>query len=193
MVADEFGLPMNVGEFYEWSSRPEFDHKHVELVRGKPVVMPLPDAPHGRVCAALGYLLHPRNHGGCGYLCLGAGFIAGRNPDSVYAPDVAFYAGSCRYEDVPDRWSDTPPRFIAEVRQVAEELDHLSAKTADYLRIGVAEVWIAEPLVRRITVHRPGQVPVALSGESELRCESVFPQFRCRVRDVFSLPSRRGG
>jgi Uma2 family endonuclease len=129
---------MTAEEFYTWGCQPEYEDKHLVLVRGRPLVMPLPDPRHGVLCANLCYFINEHIRGRrMGYVCMGAGFIAARNPDTVYGPDLALYDKHLRFEDIPDEYDDIPPRFIAEVRAFYEEMDYLLAKTADYLSIGV--------------------------------------------------------
>jgi Uma2 family endonuclease len=183
---------MTVEEFYHWGLQDEYENKHLELVRGRPVIQPLPDRRHGFVCGRLGSLLceYVRSVR-TGYVCLGAGFIAGRNPDSVYGPDIAWFRKNLPFKDIPNTWDDKPPFFVAEVLAHEESLDYLLMKTADYLRIGVAEVWIAEPEARTITVHRPGQAPVTRSMADEVVSPEVLPGFRCSVADVYSLAAER--
>jgi Uma2 family endonuclease len=180
---------MTVKEFHAWSRQADYEDKHVELVRGRPVVKDLPDPKHGFVCARLGYHLggwcdRSRKH----YACLGVGFIVERDPDTVYAPDVAVYSGTPRLEELPDEWTDHAPRFIVEVRQCGEEMEYLLTKVADYHRIGIAEVWIADPMAYTFGVHRRGERPTIRAGGEELASDDVLPGFRCNVADIFRLP-----
>jgi Uma2 family endonuclease len=180
---------MTVEEFYTWSCQEEYDDLHVELARGRPVVQSLPDQMHGAVCGTLGFHLgqyvRERRRG---YVCLGAAFIVQRNPDTVYAPDVGVYDKSVRYEDLSDTWTEDTPAFIAEVLQHGESLDYLLSKAADYLACGVKEVWIAHPVERWISIHRPGAPAARLSGEDVLQSAQTLPGFRLPVSSVFTLP-----
>src|SRR4051812_44755664 len=120
---------MTVEEFHEWSGRPEYDDKHVELVRGRPVVMSLPDPRHGFVCSNLCWLLgNYTRERRQGYICLGAGFIAERNPDTVYAPDIALYARTLHYDELTETWGEIPPKLVVEVRAHEETIAYLLDK-----------------------------------------------------------------
>jgi Uma2 family endonuclease len=180
---------MTVKEFYDWSCQAEYENKHVELVRGRLVVMDLPDPKHGIVCANLGFHLGEWCHQGrTHYSCLGAGFIVERDPDTVYAPDIAVYFGTPRLEVLPDEWTDDPPHFIVEVRQYAEVMEYLLTKAADYHRIGIAEIWIADPVAYEVSVHRRGEKPTIRGRSDVLASDDVLPGFTCKVADIFRLP-----
>jgi len=77
----------------EFASMPERDDAHDELGQGRVQVFPLPTLLHGSCCATLACLLGSANQRGrYGHAVLRTGIIIARNPDSVFAPDLAFWS-----------------------------------------------------------------------------------------------------
>ncbi len=63
-------------------------------------------------------------------------------------------------------------------------------KVSDYLRNGVALVWVVDPEVRNVTVCRPDRAPEVIKADQELLAEDVLPGFHCRVSDFFFVPGQ---
>ena len=59
-------------------------------------------------------------------------------------------------------------------------------KVLEYLDAGFPLVWVLDPTLRTLTVFPNGGKPTLLSGEQEATCESVLPDFHCKVSDFFT-------
>ena len=59
-------------------------------------------------------------------------------------------------------------------------------KVLEYLRSGIAEVWVVDPDQRTVEVHRAEQSPVHFDEDEELTRPELLPGFSCRVADFFA-------
>jgi Uma2 family endonuclease len=184
---------MTAEEFAEWVERPENDNKWFELVRGEVIELPPPQRRHGVVCMNVASFLdrYVREHGK-GYLtCNDSGVILERDPDTVRGPDVAYYEDADRFEDLHPQYGEVPPRLAVEVLSPSDRADQVTRKISDYLRTGVALVWLIDAEARLVTVYRPEQGQRSLEESDELTGEDILPDFRCRIADLFRLPGER--
>ena len=172
--ADEF-LQMDLG-----------DGLH-ELVRGEIVRMPPPQYWHGLICGfAYALLLNFGRRTGHGH--------AGTNDSTVRIDDQNVRgADVCYYSEA--RWPrarvsqenpPVPPDLVAEVLSTSDRPGEVLAKVADYLRVGVAVVWVIDPGKRRLTIHRGDtQTPTVLEESEIVENLPELPGFRCQVADFF--------
>jgi len=183
---------MTAEEFAEWVPRPEKADRWFELVRGEVIELPPPMKPHGRVCVRVGFLLEgyvrQRNFG---YVTGNdSGVILERDPDTVRGPDVALYEDARSFEELHPKYGEVPPRLAVEVMSPSDRIGRVMDKVSDYLRNGVALVWLVDPEVRNVTVYRPERTPEVVKGDQDLLAEDVLPGFRCRVSDFFFVPAQ---
>lgn len=184
---------MTADEFYEWTSRPENDDKWFELVRGEVIELPGPRKAHGVVCSNVSFLLmvyvRQRGHG---YITSNdSGVILERDPDTVRGPDVAVYEDANTFAELHPKYGEVPPRLAVEVLSPNDRASQVLRKINDYLRCGVNLVWVIDPEIRTVTVHRPGQPQAEFDENQELTGEDILPGFRCRVADFFLLPGEQ--
>src|SRR5262249_30055209 len=145
---------------------------------------------HGRVCVRIVFLLE-------GYVCQrnfgyvtgnDSGVILERDPDTVRGPDVALYEDARSFEELHPKYGEVPHRLAVEVMSPIYLIGRVIDKVSDYLRNGVALVWLVDPDMHNVTICRPDRTPEVLKGEQELLAEDVLPGFRCRVSDFFFVP-----
>lgn len=184
---------MTAEEFCDWVHQPEQADKWFELVRGEVIELPPPFKLHGVVCynisRILGNFLFER---GKGYLTGNdSGVILERDPDTVRGPDVALYEAAETFAELHPKYGEAPPRLAIEVLSPNDRANRVLRKINDYLRCGVALVWVIDPEIRTLTVHQPGKSQVELTADQEVTGEEVLPGFRCRVGDFFALPGDR--
>ena len=184
---------MTAEEFYEWVHQPEQDDKWFELVRGEPILLSSPMKPHGVVCIRVGMkLMAYADQRGFGYVtCNDSGVILERDPDTVRGPDVALYEDANTFAELHPKYGEAPPRVAVEVLSPNDRANKVLRKINDYLRCGVELVWVIDPEIRTVTVHRPGKAQVELDESQELTGEEILPDFRCRIADFFALPGER--
>jgi Uma2 family endonuclease len=181
---------MTAEEFYAWAHRPENYDKNCELVRGEVVEMPQPEKRHGFVCGnAVGILRNFAGRRKKGYVCSNdTGVVVARDPDTVRGPDVTFFDDVTRYEDLEEKYGETPPLLAIEVLSPTDTMGKVSRRIRDQLRFGTALVWVVDPEARNVTVYRPGREPYVVEETEELAGEDVLPDFRCRVAEFFAMP-----
>jgi Uma2 family endonuclease len=181
--------PMTAEEFYEWVHRPENAGKWFELVRGEVIELPPPMKRHGVLSANVSRILgNYAFQRGKGYVAGNdSGVILERDPDSVRGPDVALYEDAQTFEEPHPKYGEVPPRLAVEILSPNDRAAKVQQKITDYLRTGVALVWVVDPEGRTVTVYRPDRAPAVAAADDELSGEEVLPGFRCRVADFFHM------
>ena len=82
----------------------------------------------------------------------------------------------------------TAPDLVAEVISPNDLAYEVEVKVNEWLAAGVRLVWVVNPPVRQVRVHRgDGTVAVVKEGEP-LSGEGVVPGFACRVAELFQPP-----
>jgi Uma2 family endonuclease len=69
------------------------------------------------------------------------------------------------------------------------DLYYKDAKTEEWLAAGVQLVWVVNPRTRMVMVRRADGTATSFHENDELTGESVIPGFRCRVGELFLLPT----
>ena len=59
-------------------------------------------------------------------------------------------------------------------------------KIAQYLSLGVREVWLVEPTLRRVIVHRVGEEPQVFHESDTLHGGPLLPGFEYSLAQLFS-------
>jgi Uma2 family endonuclease len=183
---------MTAEEFYEWANRPENRDKNCDLVRGEVVELPLPGRRHGFVCAnaacIMGNFAFRRKKG---YVCSNdTGVVVERDPDTVRGPDVLFFEDAQSYEEIEQKYGETPPRLAIEVLSPTDTTGKVNRRIREQLRFGTALVWLLDPEARNVTVYRAGKEYYIVEETEDLTGDDVLPDFRCRVAEFFALPGQ---
>jgi Uma2 family endonuclease len=116
-------------------------------------------------------------------------------PRQELRPDVAFVSYDRWPRDRP--WPDTDPtpvvpELAVEVvspNDVAEDLLH---KVKAYLEAGTQLVWVVYPPAGWVVVFEPGGRSRYLTAADELDGGTVLPEFRLRLRELFTQSSTDG-
>jgi Uma2 family endonuclease len=183
---------MSVDEFWDFVHRPENADRNFELVRGEVVEMTRPGKRHGFVCAnvviILGSYARQRQKG---YVCSNdTGVVVERDPDTVRGPDVLFFEDAESFEEIDRKWGDQPPRLAVEVLSPNDSVGETNERIQDQLNLGTPLVWLLDPESHTVTVYRPGKQHYVLREDDVLSGEEVLPDFKCKVRDFFTMPGR---
>jgi Uma2 family endonuclease len=181
---------MSAEQFFDWCNRPENRDRLFELERGEVVEASRPGERHGFVCLNLGailgnYTFQRRQGYACGN---SAGLILERDPDTVRGPDVFLCDQARRYDDLSPRYSDRLPTLAVEVLSPNDKWAKVTRRITEFLRRGIAVIWLVDPEGQSVTVYRLNQLPQVFEGADELTGEPELPEFRCRVADFFYLP-----
>lgn len=114
------------------------------------------------------------------------GVILWKNPFRVVEPDAAFVkAVSLPVRISPERYLETIPELIVEVRGKNDTKAYLARKVADYLAVGVQIVWVIDPDEATVTEHRPSADQRLLSRNETLQCDDIIPGFRLPLAELF--------
>jgi Uma2 family endonuclease len=158
-----------------------------ELLRGELKMMSPAGSRHGWIISEIGGVLrdfvNPRSLG----VVFGAetGFLIGRNPDTVRAPDVAFVTAARVPEELPEGFFPGPPDLAVEVLSPGDRASEVLAKVQDWLQTGVRAVWVVDPKSKTVTVYHNRQKITILSPGDELTGDDLLPGFRLAVADLF--------
>lgn len=111
------------------------------------------------------------------------GVILRRNPDTLRAPDVAFYSLE-RLARIVDRkgFPEVPPDLVVEVHDRSEP--DLARKVRQYLEAGVHAVWVVDLDGRTLTRHAAGEPPRTWSAAEATVEEPLLPGFVCRLGEL---------
>jgi Uma2 family endonuclease len=163
------------------------DGARYELVEGVLHTMTPAGGSHGLVGATLlGRMYAVVAAGNLGRLFTAeTGFMLGRDPDTVRAPDVAFV----RAERVPEArvpgFPAMAPDLVAEVVSPYDRAVEVSGKALAWLDAGVRLVWVVDPENRTVTVHRPGSASVLRSRDT-LSGEDVLVGFALPLEELWA-------
>jgi Uma2 family endonuclease len=183
---------MTAEQFYDFVHRPENRDRIFELEDGEIVEMSRPGKKHGLVCGNVSRILG--NYAVAkkrGYVCTNdTGIVVARDPDRVRGPDVMFFEDAKVYEEVGEKFSETPPLLAVEVLSPNDKFGKVNRRIQDQLRFGARLVWLLDPESMTVTVYRPEKQHFVLDDAEELTGDEVLPEFRCRVAEFFTLPGQ---
>ena len=147
-----------------------------ELVRGRVIEMPPARTGHGRRGARIDRALFAfASLHGLGDTSGEGGYLLGRNPDTVRAPDAAFISNG----RIPaggisdDAYIKGAPNLAVEVVSDSDREADVAEKVRDWLQAGAARVWEVRPRTRTVTVHRPGSPPRTLGDGDTLTSDDA--------------------
>ena len=170
--------------------RMDADGLRGELIRGVFCETMPPGKIHAFVASKLGFLLQtfvfPRR---LGVVTSEIGVWIERDPDTVRAPDIAFF--SIEKEppgaETSRGYSTAVPDLAVEVRSPNDSLAYMREKALMWLRHGARMVWNVHPDSRTVDVCRPNRTIITLAeGETLDGCD-VIPGFACMVSEIFEI------
>jgi len=106
--------------------------------------------------------------------------------DSTVGIDVAYVSPEVESR-TPRRAKvvDGMPVIAVEVLSPSDKQADITEKVHEYLDVGVAQVWVANPDFQTLTVYRADAEPVSFNRQQELSGEPDLPGFRARVSELF--------
>lgn len=162
--------------------------KRYELLAGEIREMSPSGWRHGLIAAKLQSILSTYIRAHDLGICFGAetGFLIARDPDTVRAPDFAFVAKRNIPKEMPSEafWPG-PPDLAVEVLSPGDRTGDVSEKIGAWLTSGCAAVWIIDPQLETLAVHR-SRTDIQIKTAAEvLDGGSVVPGFSCPVEELF--------
>lgn len=181
---------MTVDEYWEFVNRPENADRLFELHKGEVVEMGRPTTLHGIVAGNIGAdLVNYARRVRKGFVTVNdAGVVLEEKPGTVVGPEVAYFVGIKRFEDVPPKWSDRPPVLAVEVLSPNDKPGKVTRKVDYYLNCGVKVVWVVDYEERNVTLYRPGRQHAVVTEGAELSGDPELPGLVCPVGQFFILP-----
>jgi Uma2 family endonuclease len=116
-----------------------------------------------------------------------AGCRLQRTPDSTVGIDVAYISAEVAARRTDDTTLiDGAPILAVEILSPSDTQEQIDEKIDEYLRAGVALVWIIDPHDRAVLIYRQGEELEAVNIRQELNGEPYLPGFRVRVAELFA-------
>ncbi len=159
-----------------------------ELIRGELCEEMPGGGRHGYCAANAGFALmsfiKPRGSGRV--LVNDTGVWLERDPDTVRAPDLAYYSADTLplSLDVPLGYMEVAPDLAVEVQSPSDSRAYVHDKCIMWLSFGVRLVWAVYPSARSVDVHGADGVATLREGDV-LDGGDVLPGFTCAVGDIF--------
>ena len=162
-----------------------------ELVRGELVELMPPGYRHNKIMGFVTYVLMsyvvPRSLGTV--LPGDTGVVVERGPDTVRAPDIAFFSEqTVPLDDENPSFSEVVPDLAIEVGSPNDSIPEREARARMWVGHGVPLVWMVHPESRSIDVYRPGQAIETLSVGDQITGQDVIPGFQSTVGDLLAAP-----
>lgn len=118
--------------------------------------------------------------------CFRLGRLAGRDPDTVREPDIAFTSAErCPLDTRVTGYAEVVPDLVVEIVSPNDNRREVHDKALLWLSHGVRLVWVVHPDTRTVDVHREGGAFAALGEADSLDGMDVLPGFSCTVSAVF--------
>jgi len=159
-----------------------------ELVEGRIVRMSPTGFKHGGAELEFGVVLREFvKRRRLGKVLVGeVGVYTRRSPDTVRGADVLFISNERYARASKDKaFLDVAPELVVEVLSPDDRPGEVARKVAEYLEAGVLLVWLADPSLRSVRVHRPGREVEELKAGGTLTGEDVLPGFETPVAALF--------
>ena len=77
------------------------------------------------------------------------------------------------------------PRLAVEVVSPSDRSNAVTAKVREYLAAGVPAVWVAEPVLKTLTIHRPDGPARTYQGDDPVPGGAALPGLDVRAGDLF--------
>lgn len=174
----------------EYEQLPEEDGYWVELVEGRLIREPRPNAEHSWLAMELaGRIREHVQKNRLGLTLAEPGFLLSDDPPTVRGPDVAFIAWkNLPPGGFPRAFWTIPPDLAVEIVSPSNTRAGIREKVLEYLAAGTRLVWVVEPRNRSVTAYRSRTEVHIVTGSDTLEGHDVLPGFQLRVADLFAPP-----
>ncbi len=162
------------------------DGDRIELFRGEMRRVPPTKPVHGRVTSrVIRWLGNEAERTDAGTVFDNCGFLISRDPDTLFAPDVAVVRSERLAGVDLDSYPEVAPDLVVEVVSPSDSARDVQDKVLTYLAAGVRLVWVVEPRGRTVTVWGPDRTARVLAEGDTLDGGDVLPGLRIAVADLF--------
>ena len=165
---------------------PKGDGRRFELVRGVLIEkMPAGD-PHSEAVSLTGAaMVNYARANRYGVVRTGEpGYRLERDPDTVRAPDVAWFAPGRLNRGVRG-YPEIVPDLAIEIKSPGNSWPEMAAKARMWLSYGSQQAWVGDPETITVRIYRPNAAPVILGADDILDGGELLPGFSVAVRDLF--------
>jgi Uma2 family endonuclease len=160
-----------------------------ELVDGKVLRTGPAGGEHGVIALRIGaWLLMFVEQHQLGVVCAAeTGFLAGRDPDTVRAPDAAFISRERMGEGrPPKKFWPVAPDLAVEVVSPSERAEQVQERVRDWFAAGARAVWMLFPGTATVHAYRsPSDVRILQRGDLLTGEGDLLPGFSCAMADLF--------
>ena len=165
---------------------PKGDGRRFELIRGVLIEKMPGGDPHSEAVVRTGTVLTVySDDNDYGDVRSGEpGYRLDRDPDTVRAPDVAWFAPGRLIRGRPG-FPELVPDLAVEVKSPGNSWPEITAKAYMWLSYGSQQVWVADPPTTTITIYRLNTAPVTLSEDDVLEGGDLLPGFSTPVWRLF--------
>ena len=165
---------------------PRGDGRRFELIRGVLAEKMPGGRTQGVVCSridtALSIYSDSNDYGET--LSADTGYRLDRDPDTVRAPDVAWFAPG-RLPEGAEGFPELAPDLAVEVKSPGNSWPEMTAKAYMWLSYGSQQAWVADPATVTVTVYRLNEHPVTLTADDVLGGGDLLPGFSTPVWRMF--------
>ena len=107
-----------------------------------------------------------------------------RDPDTVRAPDVAWFAPG-RLLRGRRGYPEMAPDLAIEIKSPGNSWPEITAKAQMWLCYGSREAWVGDPETISVRIYRPNAAPIVLGADDVLEGGELLPGFSILVRELF--------
>ena len=112
------------------------------------------------------------------------GYRLDRDPDTVRAPDVAWFAPGRLIRGNPG-FPEIVPDLAIEIKSPSNSWPEIAAKAYMWLSYGAQQAWVADPPTATITIYRLDAPPQTLTENDTLDGGDLLPNFAVPVWQLF--------
>ena len=166
---------------------PKGDGRRFELIRGV-LIEKIPGGKRqglvgSKIDRIVGNYAEDNDYGDV--LSIDMGYRLDSDPDTVRAPDVAWFAPGRLPEDVTG-FPEIAPDLAIEIKSPSNSWPEISAKAYMWLCYGSQQVWVVDPPTATITLYSSlNTAPVTLGEDDILDCGDLLPGFSTPVWRLF--------
>ena len=162
------------------------DGSRYELVQGELRKMSPSGSEHSRIALLIGgsLLAHVTKHRLGAVFGADAGFLLGRDPDTLRSPDCSFVSSE-RYVKTKAYFPGAPDLAV-EVMSPFDLASEVNFKTSQYLQAGTRAVVVVDPDKRIVYVHRSSGTDVVTKiADNVLEVDDVVPGWKMPLTEIF--------